>query len=180
MDRPLVGEPLAVDLVNTRWRTSTGVADLFDEPDGVTGWLTAHGIAALPDLRVRVALATARDALLGAFRCDPAADDQLNGILARATVARSVADGAVVRRPLFADDAWRPAWLAVDDYTRILQQDGRASVRRCGNADCVLYFHDPTGRRRWCVMARCGNRAKARRHYDRQQSATTIEPVVID
>ncbi|WP_245997945.1 CGNR zinc finger domain-containing protein [Nocardia pseudobrasiliensis] len=25
----------------------------------------------------------------------------------------------------------------------------------------------PSGRRRWCSMATCGNRAKARRHYDR-------------
>jgi predicted RNA-binding Zn ribbon-like protein len=31
----------------------------------------------------------------------------------------------------------------------------------------VLYFFDPTGRRRWCSMAGCGNRAKAKRHYAR-------------
>lgn len=38
-----------------------------------------------------------------------------------------------------------------------------AGVRRCGRADCVLFFRDNSrnGRRRWCSMATCGNRAKA-------------------
>lgn len=170
MERPLLGEPLAVDLVNTRWRAAGRTVDFFDAPDGVTEWLTDHGIDGAPDPRVRAALTTARDALLGAFRHEPAADDLLTGILARATVVRSVANGLVERRTLFADDAWRPAWLAVDDYARILQDDGPGAIRRCGNDDCVLYFHDPTGRRRWCAMARCGNRAKARRHYERHQT----------
>lgn len=37
-----------------------------------------------------------------------------------------------------------------------------ARVRKCANPACLLYFHDAsrTGKRRWCAMARCGNRSK--------------------
>ncbi|MFH8989153.1 CGNR zinc finger domain-containing protein [Streptomyces sp. NPDC017940] len=39
-------------------------------------------------------------------------------------------------------------------------------VRECAAHDCFLLFVDTSrpGRRRWCAMERCGNRAKARTH----------------
>jgi predicted RNA-binding Zn ribbon-like protein len=39
-------------------------------------------------------------------------------------------------------------------------------VRRCADPRCGRVFQDETknGRRRWCDMATCGNRAKAARH----------------
>lgn len=41
-----------------------------------------------------------------------------------------------------------------------------AHVRQCDGEHCGWLFVDrsPAGRRRWCSMADCGNRAKARRH----------------
>ena len=44
-----------------------------------------------------------------------------------------------------------------------------AFVRRCANPNCVLLFLDvsKSGRRRWCDMATCGNRAKSAAHYAR-------------
>jgi predicted RNA-binding Zn ribbon-like protein len=41
------------------------------------------------------------------------------------------------------------------------------TVGRCPGHDCGWLFVDPRGRRRWCLMAVCGNRAKARRHARR-------------
>jgi len=40
-----------------------------------------------------------------------------------------------------------------------------ALVRKCGAADCAVYFIDKSkaGRRHWCSMANCGNREKQRR-----------------
>jgi predicted RNA-binding Zn ribbon-like protein len=38
-----------------------------------------------------------------------------------------------------------------------------ADVGRCPGHNCGWLFLDPRGRRRWCVMEVCGNRAKARR-----------------
>ena len=42
-------------------------------------------------------------------------------------------------------------------------------LRRCEAPDCDWFFLDRSrnGTRRWCSMETCGNRAKARRHYER-------------
>jgi predicted RNA-binding Zn ribbon-like protein len=42
-----------------------------------------------------------------------------------------------------------------------------AHVHRCPGHGCGWLFLDTRGRRRWCTMAVCGNRAKARRHAER-------------
>jgi predicted RNA-binding Zn ribbon-like protein len=46
-------------------------------------------------------------------------------------------------------------------------------VRQCAAPDCAWLFLDTTRNRsrRWCDMKVCGNRAKARRHYERQKKA---------
>ena len=51
------------------------------------------------------------------------------------------------------------------DATRL----DRSRVHRCESDRCVLLFYDTTRNRsrRWCDMAVCGNRAKARAHYHR-------------
>jgi predicted RNA-binding Zn ribbon-like protein len=41
-------------------------------------------------------------------------------------------------------------------------------VSACPGAGCGWLFADPRRRRRWCSMAVCGNRAKARRHAERR------------
>lgn len=47
-------------------------------------------------------------------------------------------------------------------------------IRRCTGTNCTLIFADasPSGRRRWCSMERCGNRAKVRGFRSRKQEAT--------
>jgi predicted RNA-binding Zn ribbon-like protein len=55
------------------------------------------------------------------------------------------------------------AWAAADLLTTV----GPARVAACPGDGCGWLFHDPRGRRRWCSMAWCGNRAKARRHSAR-------------
>lgn len=47
-----------------------------------------------------------------------------------------------------------------------------ASIRCCAGPGCGWLFHDtsPNKRRRWCSMEGCGNRAKARRHYQRHRA----------
>ena len=44
-------------------------------------------------------------------------------------------------------------------------------VKRCANPECGWLFLDDSraGRRRWCSMSSCGNRAKARRHYHKSR-----------
>jgi hypothetical protein len=55
------------------------------------------------------------------------------------------------------------ALLAAD----LLTGSSRAHVRRCPGDACGWLFLDARGRRRWCSMATCGNRAKVRAHAAR-------------
>jgi predicted RNA-binding Zn ribbon-like protein len=54
-------------------------------------------------------------------------------------------------------------WSAAD----LMVGGARRRIRRCANDACLWLFVDVSknGTRRWCDMASCGNRAKARRHY---------------
>lgn len=53
-----------------------------------------------------------------------------------------------------------------------LAQDDPHRLRTCANDECREVFIDrsPTGRRRWCDMRICGNRAKVARHRSRARS----------
>ena len=60
-------------------------------------------------------------------------------------------------RPERADDLLIPVAGALAD---LLCNVDPATLRRCGNPACVLWFVDARGRRRWCSMSVCGNRMK--------------------
>ncbi len=49
----------------------------------------------------------------------------------------------------------------------LLTGAARDHVRLCPGENCGWMFLDPRGRRRWCSMATCGNRAKVRAHAAR-------------
>src|SRR5262249_5068894 len=55
------------------------------------------------------------------------------------------------------------AWSAA----AFLTSPAAATVGACPGVGCGWVFADPRGRRRWCSMAWCGNRAKARPHAQR-------------
>ncbi|WP_406088147.1 CGNR zinc finger domain-containing protein [Streptomyces virginiae] len=62
------------------------------------------------------------------------------------------------------------------DLLRVMTQTpGR--IRKCANPPCPLHFLDTSrkGQRRWCSMAVCGNRAKARRHRTRHDRTTRAD-----
>lgn len=56
---------------------------------------------------------------------------------------------------------------------RFLAEDDPKRLKKCANDACPLYFYDTSknGRRRWCRMDLCGNRAKASAHYHRHKAA---------
>lgn len=61
---------------------------------------------------------------------------------------------------------------------RELTQGESKRMRICANDECRWVFHDysPAGRRKWCDMSTCGNRAKAARHRERQKAKDAPEP----
>jgi predicted RNA-binding Zn ribbon-like protein len=57
------------------------------------------------------------------------------------------------------------AWAAGE----LLTSEQVNTVKACPGVDCGWLFLDPRGRRRWCSMSSCGNRAKVRAHAHRRR-----------
>ncbi|MER7757160.1 CGNR zinc finger domain-containing protein [Kitasatospora sp. NPDC097643] len=174
--RPLIGEPLALDLLNTRW-AGAPVNDLLAESDGYGIWLSSAGLTD----RCRVAdagldaLREAREAIAGAVHelhatgeLGPTVVSRLNGVLRHGRLRRELGPQGPTEHVEMDRPEWLAAWLAVDDFLDLLDQ-GVRRIKQCAHEACILYFLDTSqnGRRRWCRMAVCGNRAKAARHYEK-------------
>jgi predicted RNA-binding Zn ribbon-like protein len=179
--RALPDEPLALDLVNTEFLPDGTLVDLLATAESTRAWLTAAGLdqAASGDpgctrAALRQARAAIRDALSGRDTAP------LNWVLGHGRAHLSVSASLVPLRTLDADDpAWRPAVMAAASLLDLLEQaPGR--IKHCENPACMLWFFDTTrnGTRRWCSMAVCGNRMKARRHYDRVKARLHEKPTI--
>ena len=71
------------------------------------------------------------------------------------------------------DNLARPLWPAALSATTLIASEDATRVKACGNDGCHWLFLDTTKNRsrRWCDMKECGNREKARRHYNRKKEA---------
>jgi len=67
----------------------------------------------------------------------------------------------------------RVLWPVVHDAADLLTSEDLARVGQCADDRCGWLFLDTSRNqsRRWCSMADCGDRAKARRHYQRSRAA---------
>jgi predicted RNA-binding Zn ribbon-like protein len=193
----LVGGHLALDFVNTvDWRSDlTRHRDLLVTFDDLLAWAKAARLVGAAEVRTMSAAAQ-RDAA-GAVRSlrrarrlrellarmlaaaggetRPAARDvgRLNAFLAAALRHRRLETRGTAFVWRWADrerdgfDAllW-PIVLAAAD---LLASDRRTRIHECGGEGCGWLFLDTSRsrRRRWCTMRGCGNRAKARRFYER-------------
>jgi predicted RNA-binding Zn ribbon-like protein len=191
-----VAEDLALSFANTRyWRGSKPVETLAGMED-VLVWLArsaGDGRPAIkqPGRRARADAAAAarlfdqtivpREALYRAFAAMAAAEPVRDSDFAM--LSNAVAQAPPRDRIVRANDgfAWyvqprEPSaafllapvlWSAGD----LMTGPARQRIRRCANDDCLWLFLDESksGTRRWCDMATCGNRAKARRHYERSK-----------
>ncbi|QVQ51802.1 CGNR zinc finger domain-containing protein [Spiractinospora alimapuensis] len=174
--RPLVGEPLAIDLLNTRWVLDGVPGDLLEDLDGLRQWLEEAPLAPAhtPTTVMLEHTRETRD-LLSRLVAEPVCttvEERLNTVLGHGSVRRLLHHGVPGSFEEFDDPSWGPAWLAVDNYLTLLERRDR--IRACANPGCVLHFFDTSknGSRRWCSMAGCGNRAKAARHLGRSRATS--------
>ena len=78
-----------------------------------------------------------------------------------------------LRWDIRAPEDERMAFRAALAWSRVLERfPGR--LRPCANDECNLFLIDRSrpGTAKWCSMAVCGNRMKARTHADRQRATT--------
>ena len=102
---------------------------------------------------------------------------EINRILGRSAGTRRLEprhDGTFARSFVPVGDAFAGLIIPVVESAAdalVVGELGR--IRRCADPRCPRVFYDGTknGRRRWCDMATCGNRAKAARHRGRLRQA---------
>ena len=179
---PLTGEPLAIDLVNTR----TAEADLLTTPAALGDWLSLEAdrlpqyARVEPDGKALAAVRGVRDHTLAALeallhgRRPPATSLQglasvLNAAPSRVRVEWDGASVAVqaVRGGTAAE---RLAAELAQAAVELLADPSIAKLRQCEAEDCVLLFVPAHPRRRWCSAERCGNRVRVARYYQRRKA----------
>ncbi|MEA2538119.1 MAG: hypothetical protein QOF11_2353 [Chloroflexota bacterium] len=178
----------ALDFVNTLKFHGGDPVEVLGTTDEALGWLHGHGLVhhqalARPNegpaleriRRTRGALRELVDATYEARPPDSKAIAEVNRALRAREVVQLVPgpdglrlDHRHVGDPL--DDAL--ANLA-EPIVREIVSGRPERLRACASETCRWVFYDDsrTGRRRWCDMASCGNRAKAARHRARTRAA---------
>ena len=107
---------------------------------------------------------------------------EINRVLGRSAGTRRLEpkdDGTFARSFVPVGDAFAGLMIpVVESAADALVIGELARIRRCADNRCPRVFYDGTknGRRRWCDMSTCGNRAKAARHRTRmRQTADGLE-----
>ncbi|WP_149195571.1 CGNR zinc finger domain-containing protein [Luteimonas suaedae] len=174
----LVGGRPSLDLVNTVSWPATGHAhDWLDSTANLQRWLKAVGLPSPParncELRTAIEI---REILTAVLRPLAHGEPPPRGAVERlddrvaAAAARRTIDPATLawhwKKPADTANGLAPVLL---DAADLVTAGDRERLRFC--PACEWLFEDQTrnGRRRWCDMADCGSRDKARRYYRRTQ-----------
>ena len=127
---------------------------------------------------VRAALREVANSIAEQRAADPGALDTVNRALHARQVIELIPapDGVNVDHRHVGDPIDDALSRLADPLVRELTGGHPERIRICDNDRCRWVFYDTsrTGRRRWCDMATCGNRAKAARH--RARAKGTPEP----
>ena len=193
-----IGERLWLDFVNTD-DVQRGVrTDVLHDFDALVQWLEAADVvdgerassmrrrsiqqpagasAALADARrIRASLRALAERGLATNDVRLTALAEINRVLGRSAGTRRLelrTDGGFVRSFVPTGDAFAGLMIPIiESAADALVAGELARVRRGADPRCLRVFFDGTknGRRRWCDMATCGNRAKAARHRMKQVS----------
>ena len=147
-------------------------ADELADEESARRWLRAHKIPARPE--DAALLREGRDLLQAVVRGDlppKALTPLLEGAVSRPSITPAGLAWTVDlhgARAVLVD-----AVIAWDD----LQRNRPGRLRPCANDECALFLIDrsKSNSARWCSMATCGNKLKARRHYQRSRSADDVD-----
>lgn len=186
---PILGDHLAMDLLNTEARTNSEIIDYWNTGDDVLHWLErcrVVSVLANPAIDHDELLAQARalrtlarrlirerkngeigeigdlNVYLHAYLSAPHLECNSEGNFVLTRTAR----GEVIASLLGP---------VVEAVAQLLVDGDFALVKQCEHPDCILWFYDRTKahKRRWCSMALCGNRYKAAQFRKRNSSEIT-------
>ena len=187
---PLTGEPLGLDLVNTRAQSGTESIDHLATPEGLRAWVAleaerlgefggdALATVSQADLTAIHAVRECASQLFDHVRHDRTPPEpslrELNRALAAAPVhlelrwtGSSMASQRMRTGSVIADLAARLAEAVAD----VLTDPAVGTIRKCEAEDCTMLFLPASSRRRWCAANRCGNRMRVARYYQRHKDS---------
>lgn len=161
-----------------RWLSDRGISHSADEDEGPPD--TRNPDEALARVRtVREALREVAHAVAEERPADPAALAEVNRALAERERIELVPapDGVSIGHVHVGDPLDDALARLADPLVAEIRAGNAHRVRICDNHTCRWLFYDESrsGRRRWCDMATCGNRAKAARHRARLKG---LDPAV--
>ncbi|HEX3790610.1 MAG TPA: CGNR zinc finger domain-containing protein [Pseudonocardiaceae bacterium] len=160
-------ETLLLDLLNTTPVVDGSLQDELADADAGLSWLAGHGQPASAE--EWQSLLDARSVLQDVVRGDRPASAVgrfVEGVSYRASFI-----GEGVGWTLDVPEGRGAAARAVLAWDA-LRVSGPGRLRPCANEECrrFLIDHSKPNSARWCSMAVCGNRMKARRHYQRTRT----------
>ncbi|MEB3070239.1 CGNR zinc finger domain-containing protein [[Mycobacterium] vasticus] len=165
-------EALLLDLLNSTPVIDGVASDELGDPVTAQAWLNSHGAGQANEQRLQE-LIDVRNAL----------QDVVRG--GRSPQALQPFLDGVGLSPTFSDDGltWTltthgtsPAAARAILAWDALRITNPGRLRPCANPECQLFLIDRSkpNTARWCSMSICGNRMKARRHYQRNKA--TVQP----
>ena len=181
---------LALAFVNTLLLRRGEFVDSVASPEALRRWLADAGVLTAdatqglvrspPDARLllseaqrlRACLREAVAAFSRGAPLPPTLLPALNHTLERRSTSSRAVEGEEGIQLVERDDSAHPAApLAplAEAAIHLFAEAKPTRVRQCHADDCVRWFLDGSrnGKRKWCSMARCGNRAKVAAHYRR-------------
>jgi predicted RNA-binding Zn ribbon-like protein len=124
--------------------------------------------------RVRTAMRELADATVERRPPDPRHLDRINRALRTPYTYVLVpnADGVSMDHKHEGDPVEGALARLVESVAREVSQGHPERIRVCANEECRWVFQDTSrsGRRKWCDMATCGNRAKVARHREKRRA----------
>ena len=171
----MLGDHLALDLLNTEARVDGEPVDYWTSGAAVRTWLARHGVAAAGGKLDLAALLAQAKALRATARALIAGrkegsvgdiaplDTYLQAYVSAPHLVRDREGKLALTRVVQAEAVASLLGPLAEAVAQLLVDGDFHLVKQCEHPECVLWFYDRTKahKRRWCSMALCGNRHKA-------------------
>lgn len=177
LEAPMVGDHLAMDLLNTEASVDGVTVDYWHSGEDVLAWLACHGIAPVGtespvDLAALLTRAKTLRALARRLIVErkndrlgdiAGLDAYLRAHITAPHLARDSEGRLALTRLVRADPVASMLGTVAEATAQLLVEGDFHLVKQCEHPECILWFYDRTKahKRRWCSMALCGNRYKA-------------------
>jgi predicted RNA-binding Zn ribbon-like protein len=155
--------------------------DQLSDPDALKAWLSERGLMAAnqpaddADLKHAIAL---REAMRGAIGANsggsvyPIDLATLNGAVSASRLLPRFGSGGKARLEAHAEGVEGALGRIVAALFAAMNEEDWARLKLCDSATCRWAFYDQSRNHssRWCKMASCGNRQKAKRFRERSKA----------